>query len=209
LLVSGAAAVRCGISIDSNSLNILQEGAVKEFVGNVNISGDGFRVTSEKAVADDRTGVVRAVENVHVNYSSGTWNVRGKCSELEIKRTQKTVFMYGDTVTKYVSTENSRDSAPAVIYADRARIDYGESQKAVFNGNVKVSRDTVNIYSDAAEYAGDKGEIIFTGSPRAISIVDETVTEYYGEEIRVYTENERIEITGNARTKVSVNESKM
>ena len=57
------------VNIDSTSLNILERGAVTEFVGDVHITSDNFVITAERAVSSKESGVIKAYGNVYINYS--------------------------------------------------------------------------------------------------------------------------------------------
>lgn len=211
LLIIFSAAAGCvygKLNINSDSMNILEKGKVSEFVGNVVVSGSGFNVTAQKAISDENTGIIKAHNTVKIIYTSGTWRMNGWCDNLEIDPGSEKLFMEGKVKTIYTPMEVEQDTS-TVIYADKVWIDYSEKQEALFTGRVIVERNSMSVYSGRARYLNNEQKIEFLDSPRGESFLNNTRTEYSGDNMSVFMKGEIISINGRAHTRIFLDESEM
>lgn len=222
LIVAGN--LRAELKIESNSLNILEKGNISEFFGDVRISGDAIEVKAEKAVFNEKTRIINAEGNVEFKYSSGTWRIEGRCGEIEIDELARKVFVWKNTETKFFSYDvhpvrkgsigdpaevseisNVVNVSTTIIYSQKVFIDYS-IQEAVFEGDVKVLRDKVSIFSDKAVYFKDTDKIVFTGSPLVVSIFEDGKIEHSADIINFYLKDEKVNLSGGAHTRVYIAE---
>ena len=206
LLFSAFGPASARVTIDSDTLTIIERGRLNEFTGNVRIRGDGFSVDSAKAVSDRQTGIITASGDVFIKYSTDTFNLEGWCSEARIDDERKKFYLYSDVKTVYAR----EDGDSAVMYADAAEVEYAAPRRAVYTGSVILETGEVRVDSERSVYSEETRSIVFTGSPTAVSRTGDTVSEYSGRVIRVHLDDERISVEGEARTRVWLeNESQM
>jgi lipopolysaccharide export system protein LptA len=217
---------RAEINIKSDNLNILKQGTVSRFTGNVKVRSKDLFLEADKAVSDKENSKLTAAGQVKVNYSSGSIKIISYSTRAVLESDKNIITMtgnvkniiYSDEIVRdeIVRNETGRDetvrqSSKTVVYADSLRIDYSskDSLKSEFTGSVKVESEKINIYSENAVYDRAAGLISFTGSPRAFSVTENSRIEYSGDKISFYIEDERVSIEGNAATRIFLDESEM
>jgi lipopolysaccharide export system protein LptA len=204
VVVAGLDFVCAKMNITSDSMNILKKGKVQEFLGNVKVRGPGFNVTARKAVSDEEKNIITAKQDVEITYSSGTWNICGRCDSLKMEAANETFFMHGNVKTVYAS-----DTGSATVHADIAVIDYSQDRKARFSGRVNVETGNISVSSGKAIYFKNSETIEFSDSPVAHSIFDGAKTEYSGKVMKVFLKEEKIAVQDNARARVEINGSQL
>ena len=197
-LLLWASSSLAGISIDSDSLTIIDRGWVSEFTGSVRIRGEHFSVDSDRAVSDRRTGEITAYGNVHIAYSSGTHHMQGWCGESRIDDEAKKFYLFNDVKTVFNTEEGQR----AVTYADSVEVSYTVPGTAVYTGSVRAEIEEMLITADKAVYSEEENSVVFTGNPSGRSVSEGTRSEYSGDVIRVFLEDEKVNIEGGAKTRV-------
>ncbi|MFH1414716.1 MAG: LptA/OstA family protein [Elusimicrobiota bacterium] len=199
LVLSGAAAAK--INIDSKSVKFLERGNITEFIGDVFITEENMDMTADRAVSNKKEGTVEAAGNVHMNYSSSTWNVEAWCDNIMIITENKKYILTGNVRTIHKTQEGDTIDVTE-ISADRIIMENAVDRRIIFEDNVRTKRQDITVMSDRAVYSRDDDRIDFTGSPSAESIFEDTAAEYSGDVITVFLDEERIRITGRAHTRI-------
>lgn len=85
------------------------------------------------------------------------------------------------------------------LYADSMLVFYtekgGDVTKIEATGNVRLYKDSRVITAQKATYFADRGEVIFTGEPRAVdgeNVVTGSMMTYFIGQDRSYVENSRV-----------------
>ncbi len=189
------------INIDSEEVLLLERGRVTEFIGDVRITASNFTVTAQRAVSKKQEGIIKVDGNVYIKYSSSTFNTEGWCSELEIIIGEENYIMTGDVKTIYITDDNDMTE----IYTDKVTFDYSLNQKALFEGNVKAKRKDLTVSSGKALYLRKDRRIEFTDLPEAVSTTQDVRTEYAGDSIVLFMDDEKVKISGSAHIVVHLN----
>lgn len=189
------------VNINSSSLKILERGKVSVFIGDVHITAPNLVVTARKAVSREQEGIIEAEGDVYVKYSSTTWNIEAWCRELKIISEAQSLIMTGNAKAIYGSDDSSSNDVTEV-YADRIEFNYSGRQEASFEGNVRVERNKMTVFSNKAFYSKKDERIEFTDSPKAVSLAGGVKSEYSGDSISLFIEDEKIKISGSAHAVV-------
>ncbi len=199
------------VNIESSSINILKRGRVTEFVGDVTITGENYRVNADRAVSYREKNTIEATGNVRVVYSTDTGKLEGWCDKVIINQEKKIINLTRNVRTVY-ELKRSAENDRVEIRADEADIDYSKGRKALYKGDVEVVTGNTRIFSDKARYSDINGILEFggnSGQPRAVTETSQFKSVYKADSLNYYVDEEYLESEGNAHARIYINESEM
>ncbi|MGM0568582.1 MAG: LptA/OstA family protein [Elusimicrobiota bacterium] len=191
------------VTVDSDSMRILQRGEVVEFSGNVSVNAPEVRATAQQALMQREGARVEASGNVELYYSSAALNFTGWCENLVYDRPGEYIQMDGNVKIVY---EPEDDDISSVIYAGRAHIDLSKEGKIRFTSDVRAQRGDVKIVSGEAVYDRQKEIFVFTLEPRAFTRAEDFFIDYSGDEMVFSLVDEEVLIKGNASTRIKAHD---
>ncbi|MEA3506170.1 MAG: LptA/OstA family protein [Elusimicrobiota bacterium] len=199
------------VNIQSDSLNILRQGAVTKFTGNVSVRSKDLTLEADEALSNRETGIVTAAGSVKVNYSSAPLDIVSYSTRTVMDTAKNIITMTGSVKNIIDSEGEDGKISRIVVYSDKVIINYADRRKleTEFIGAVKVDSEKIKINSGRALYKRDQELITFTDSPRAYSETKDSAARYSGKTILFYIHKQSIALDGDAQVEIELDESQM